>query len=145
MAATSATKVFRIDAGHRVFGHGGKCNHIHGHSYTIELTVAARFLDGLEMVIDFSILKERMGKWLDDNWDHGMLLNSEDPLRSVYETDPAFDGMKVFVFVKKNPTAEVLARFLYELSESMFPEVIPCRVRVWETPTCYAEYPDKET
>lgn len=144
MAATSVTRRFTFDAGHRVYGHAGRCSSIHGHTYTVELTVAARFLDGLEMVIDFAVLKERFGGWLDAHLDHGMMLNSDDPLASVYESSPAFDKMKVYVFVKKNPTAEVLARYLYVVAESMFQDIDVRSVKVWETASCSAAYPELE-
>ena len=69
-----------ISMGHRVVGHESKCRHLHGHNYRIHFVCTAPELDGVGRVIDFSEIKERLCQWLEENWDHKMVLWSEDPL-----------------------------------------------------------------
>ena len=69
-----------ISMGHRVVGHESKCRHLHGHNYRIHFVCTAPELDGVGRVIDFSEIKERLCQWLEENWDHKMVLWAEDPL-----------------------------------------------------------------
>ena len=64
-------------------------------------------LDNLGRVIDFSVIKELLCKWLDDNWDHKMILWDQDPLfTELLKLDSSV------VSIPYNPTAENLARYL---------------------------------
>lgn len=98
-----------ISCGHRVYGHESKCAHLHGHNYRIHFLCRAKAggLDTLGRVIDFSVIKERLCMWLEDNWDHRFLVWDRDPQRSSLQ---AIDN-KV-VAVPFNPTAENMASFL---------------------------------
>ena len=51
-----------FDAGHRVIGHKNKCQYLHGHRYSLEITATALELDELGMVADFVVLKKIMKK-----------------------------------------------------------------------------------
>ena len=133
------TKELNFCAAHRLLAYGGKCGRLHGHNYKIEVT-CSWILDRHNMVIDFSTIKNIVGEWVDENWDHMTILNSEDELRNtVGHVD------NVFVFNDENPTAEVMARFLYDKFVGEFKAcyVRLDKIRVWETPTCWAEYGEK--
>lgn len=144
----TATRSLPFDAGHRVLGHGSKCRYLHGHRYVAEITVSTFGLDSLGMVIDFGIVKERVGKWIDDNWDHNMLLNSGDPLTEVWrneveelgEVTEIFASKTPYIFDDCNPTAEVIANELFHKAKELLPEVSIESVRIYETPNCWAEY-----
>jgi 6-pyruvoyltetrahydropterin/6-carboxytetrahydropterin synthase len=126
-------------AGHRVLGHEGKCNQPHGHNYVVYLHARSQSLtplDDVGRVIDFAVLKEKVGGWIDQYWDHLFL---------VWEKDGALIqamrqcGGKIFV-LPKNPTAENLADYLLH---SVCPVVIEKPVEVFqvsieETENCYA-------
>lgn len=102
-----AIRKHEIHAGHRVYGHSGKCQSLHGHSYIIHFYCQATQLDQLGMVIDFSIIKSTLCQWLEDNYDHRMLIWDQDPLGiKLKELDP-----KVCI-VPYNPTAENIAHHL---------------------------------
>lgn len=132
------TRRLEFDAGHRVMGHGGKCASPHGHRYVVEVTCSAPTLDDLGMVMDFGCIKEKLGTWLDDEWDHGMVLDKRDPL-----IERLF-GYKVYE-LPYNPTAENMAKYL---AEEVWPnlmfehaeDVHLVSVRVWETPNCSATW-----
>lgn len=107
MSKITATRYHDFSAGHRVHGHEGKCAHLHGHNYRVHFTVEGH-LDMLGRVIDFSAIKDRLCNWLEANWDHKMLIGTNDPLLPglVYLDH---DGI---IEVPFNPTAENMANYL---------------------------------
>lgn len=140
---TTVTRKFTFDAGHRVLGHSGKCRHLHGHTYTAEVTVAAEGLDNLGMVVDFGVIKEKVGTWLDQNWDHNLILHRRDPIMCLVPEarECVCDGREPYVLPGLlNPTAEVMAEHLYRAAQSLLEGFRVVRVRLWETPNCYADY-----
>ena len=142
----SCTRRFVIDAGHRVLGHQGKCRHLHGHRYEIEVTVSSRGLDALGMVVDFSVIKDKVGKWLDDNLDHNLILHPDDPLLQDPGNAEVFAGRSPFVMPHgKNPTAENLAFLVYkQAGELLRPDGLWIdHVRVYETENCWADFSPK--
>src|SRR3954447_18193886 len=74
------TRKHEIHCGHRVCGHEGKCRNLHGHAYVIHFTCEADSLDDLGRVIDFRVIKSLLCQWLEDTWDHRMLIWEEDPM-----------------------------------------------------------------
>lgn len=115
-----ANRYHDISCGHRVYGHESKCAHLHGHNYRIHFAVAAvplrnqhntSDLDAIGRVMDFSVIKEKLCMWLEDNWDHKFLIWWNDPMRqTLQDLDP--DGVVVTSF---NPTAENMAEYLVEI------------------------------
>lgn len=125
------------DAGHRVFNHESKCNHLHGHRYKARIFVTAAKLDDLDRVIDFGVVKGLLLPWINKNWDHATILNSEDPLVPLLQGA----GQNINIIEGENPTAEVMARVLFQYAEMLLPETIDVvGVRLWETPNCAAYY-----
>ncbi len=134
------TRLLEFDAAHRVMDHHSKCANLHGHRYKVEIVAAAPVLDHIGMVIDFSILKSKIGTWIDQNWDHTAIIFSQD-----VQTLVALEGVPKNkpIFVSSfNPTAENMAAYLLkevcpQLMSDTGVEIVG--VRVWETPNCYAE------
>lgn len=130
------TRVHEIAAGHRVYGHESRCARLHGHSYKFEITCTAPELDSLGRVVDFSVIKEMACQWLEDNWDHRMLLWDLDPILLYIQKEDA-----TVVPLPFNPTAENLAKYFCGIADSLLPQGIRCiRVGVWETSKCFAEF-----
>lgn len=134
------TRFHDISAGHRVTGHEGACQHLHGHNYRIFFTVASVGLDQLGRVVDFGIVKQRLCHWLEANWDHKMLIWYKDPkVNEIKDIDP--EGVNIIGF---NPTAENMARHLVEfvgpqeLCDMSWLRLIS--VKVEETRKCSATY-----
>ena len=73
-----ATRKLHFDAAHRVMQHESKCKYLHGHRYVVEATFEAAQLDDLGRVVDFGVIKERLGQWLDAHWDHATILYQKD-------------------------------------------------------------------
>ena len=129
-----------IDVGHRVVGQGSKCENIHGHRYRIEFYARSSSLNEIGMVIDFSVIKDLMCKWLDDNWDHKYLAFVEDPFFPILAELP---GVYPVDF---NPTAENIAAFLlYNVAPTLMEDtcVDIWKVVVHETLKCSAEVNDE--
>ena len=66
---TTAVRRITFNAGHRLWKHEGRCEHIHGHNYVAYFHATARELDEIGRVIDFNVLKTRLGDWIEENWD----------------------------------------------------------------------------
>lgn len=147
MPQITITRRFEFDYGHRVLGHEGKCASLHGHRGVAELTVRGPSLDDLGRVIDFGVLKSVIGAWIDNNWDHTMLLHEDDPLLTMcHSIDPSytvFGPRAPFVMPDKmNPTAENMALVLLSKSRLLLlsqKQIEPISVRMWETPKCYSD------
>ena len=126
-----------FDCGHRLLGYNGPCGVPHGHTYKAELLLQSPRLDQLGLLVDFTTLKARLKEWIDQHWDHGFLLNDRDEeLKRAFST---VKGAKLFGFKGENPSAEVMARCLFQTAREMFGDVVHS-ARVWESPTQYGEY-----
>lgn len=138
------TREIGIDAGHRVPDHGSKCRNLHGHRYTIQATCIGDLIDNGEqtgMVLDFGFLKDEMMKEIDAECDHATILYRGDSLLQDH-----MDAFGKLVLVDFIPTAENLAKYWFEklqlpvLIRSKYKAILK-RVRVYETPNCWADYP----
>ena len=139
----TCTRRLTFEAGHRVMGHENKCAHLHGHSYKVWLTAEATGLDSVGRVVDFSVLKELVGGWIDWQWDHGFLLHEKDAaaLVAVKSFQTEHGEQKVYL-LDGNPTAENLAwHLLKEVCPRLLirADVKIVRVVVQETENCSAE------
>lgn len=163
------SRKFEFDSGHRVLGHEGKCANLHGHRYVAEVRIACPNLDTLGRVIDFGKVKEIIGNWINENWDHNILLHVNDPLLKAVSILDRRDqcsppdltaikngtvigsatkeiiGRKPYVMpASLNPTAEniaeVLAHKCIELLGGPQAPLKVTKVRIYETPNCFADY-----
>lgn len=114
--------VREFSSAHNLRGYKGKCEELHGHNYKVELVIHGEKIDKIGMLCDFKILK----KYLDDvikKLDH-KYLNKIEP------------------FNKINPTAENIAKYIY--NEIKFkiqkPKLKICEVAVWESENQCAIY-----
>jgi 6-pyruvoyltetrahydropterin/6-carboxytetrahydropterin synthase len=126
-------------AGHRLHKHGGKCEYFHGHNYTADFYVTGDEVDDVGRVIDFAELKKLFKGWLDENWDHGFVLNQADEngLAAVKIVEPR----KYFV-LPYNPTAENMATYLLrEVCPKLLDRtgVTATKVVIWESDESFAE------
>ena len=82
-----------FEAAHRLVDYPGKCNRLHGHSWTVEMSVIGNKLDKIGMVADFKTLK-------------AMLMEVLDAMDQQYLNE-------LEAFKEINPTAENLAQNIY--------------------------------
>jgi 6-pyruvoyltetrahydropterin/6-carboxytetrahydropterin synthase len=102
----------KFQAAHFLREYRGKCEKIHGHTFQVEVAIDVRELDATGLGIDFTLIKAKLAAALPDH----SLLN------------------EVYNF---NPTAENIARQLYEALKEMFPVK---EVTVWESEDASATY-----
>lgn len=114
------TKIMTFDAAHQLPNEEcyGACSNLHGHTYKLEVTVAGPIRkEG--WVMNFKDLKQIMKKYV-DCYDHANL-------NDFYDL----------------PTAENMVQYMYEQMVidlgALKLGVVLYSVRLWETPTSYAE------
>ena len=133
----TVTKFIDFCYGHRLLEYKGKCCNIHGHNGKAEVELYSEKLNDLGMVVDFVDIKNILMEWIDENLDHQLLLSKDDPLVDVLKSN----GVGVFV-MDSNPTAESIARLIYDLAVS---KGLPVnRVTFWETDSSFAVYDGKK-
>lgn len=145
----SVERYHDISCGHRVYGHEGACSRLHGHNYRIHFVCVpviypgeinrSSNLDSVGRVIDFGVIKEKLGMWVEAHWDHKFLIYSLDPVAaSLKLIDP--NGV---VCVDFNPTAENMAEYLVTVvghQQLACTGVTLKSVTIEETAKCWATY-----
>ena len=129
----SVTKRIDFCYGHRLLDYDGICKHPHGHNAVAEIEVRTDELDNRNMVCDFSEIKRIVKGWIDRELDHKMILRHDDPLVA-----PLKQLGEPMYLLESNPTVERIAKLIFDQSRELGFEVIA--VRVWETPSSFAEY-----
>lgn len=128
---------FHFSAGHRVYQHESKCANMHGHNYVLWVYARAKELDHLGRVIDFSVLKERIGEWLATYWDHTFLYYDQD--KELVELAKIAPQLKPWFVCSFNPTAENMGGYLMK---DVFPklfselEISIEKIDIYETENC---------
>jgi 6-pyruvoyltetrahydropterin/6-carboxytetrahydropterin synthase len=115
-----------FSSAHNLRDYNGKCENVHGHNWRVRLYLSCYELDSTGFVMDFKEL-DKILKIITDKIDHTNLNNVEP-------------------FDKINPTAENIARFIYDeavkeialISEGVGVE----RAMVWESDRSCAYYGD---
>ena len=134
-----------MDCMHRVVDHTSKCRHCHGHSYLYDLTFEYDTITDIGYSIDFAELKRVGVQWLEDNMDHGALLN---PTDSVLINACKELNSKVWLMSLNgagnycNPSVENIAVEVFLAMEVLFrntPNLRPHAIKIYETPNCYTD------
>jgi 6-pyruvoyltetrahydropterin/6-carboxytetrahydropterin synthase len=113
------TKIFTFDAAHFLPKYEGKCKNLHGHRWTLEVTIKGFVNRDTGMVMDFSQIKKNVEPLI-NRLDHHLI---NDTL--------------------ENPTAEELVKFFWRELRPAFGTKL-YRIKVWESPDSYAEREGEE-
>jgi 6-pyruvoyltetrahydropterin/6-carboxytetrahydropterin synthase len=140
------TRRLEFDAGHRIPNHGSQCRHLHGHRYALEITlsgpvVATAGAADEGMVMDFSEVKAIAAKHVANAWDHAFLAWRDD--HEVTAFLGGLLGHKTVLF-RAPPTAEHLAQTAFAILDPLYQDRYGTglrleRVRLYETPNCWAD------
>jgi len=110
-----------FDAAHYLREYHGKCENLHGHRYTVILSIRSGKLDKGGIAYDFEILKKHLNSVLKE-FDH----------HSLNEVPP---------FDKINPSAENIAVTIYDRCQPLLGKKVKIsQVQVWETPNNQVTY-----
>jgi len=104
-----------FDAAHKLVGHPGRCQNLHGHTWYVDVEVQSKILDKLGMVIDFETLQKYLNDILPD---HAYLNES---------------------LALSQPTAEKIAQWVYERLDPMLNGQLKS-VTIWESPHSGVRY-----
>lgn len=149
MGKVTITKEFSWSMAHLLAGHEGLCKNLHGHNYKMQIEVTRKMEDVIMseinsqgMVIDFKDLKQLIIDKIVEPLDHAFMywINSPDPLEHEIAEILIKNERKV-AKVNYRPTAEEMAmNFFTTLTEELSILNLELRaVKVWETPTSFAE------
>jgi len=107
---------------HVLRGYEGKCGRLHGHNWKVAVTVATERLDEVGMGLDFSRLKEET--------------------RTVLAQVDHTHLNEVFPFTELNPTAENIAKWVWEMLGKRLDGTAleVTKVTVWESDSAAATF-----
>ena len=117
----TVVKEFTFDAAHWLPNYPGLCANLHGHTYRLQIGISGKIDPNTGMVYDFAKLKELVQYHITKHLDH-ICLNEC--------TEPGFPA--------KMPTAENMVDWIVGCFQGK--EENLQLVRLWETPTSYAEW-----
>lgn len=134
------TKFFEFAMAHRLSNYVGKCCNLHGHTYKLEVTIDGQIDESTEMLLDFNILKKIVNNKIIEELDHAIAINAKNPDKSdLYLIN--CPSVKMIEF-KGQTTTENLSRYIFNklYQELMFHNYSLYKVKLWESPTSFAEY-----
>jgi 6-pyruvoyltetrahydropterin/6-carboxytetrahydropterin synthase len=137
------SKEFTFDMAHALLGYDGLCKNIHGHSYTLIVTlkgspVADHQSPKNGMLIDFKDLKNIVNENIINKLDHALVLNDETPKELLDVLMKNYDKILVTAY---QPTTENMIADLAGQIKKLLPSQLKLHsLRLRETPTSYAEW-----
>jgi 6-pyruvoyltetrahydropterin/6-carboxytetrahydropterin synthase len=108
MTVVNANRYHDFSYGHCVTNHESHCYNRHGHNGRVTFYCEADKLDSIGRVIDFSVIKEKLCMWVENNFDHKFLMFKDDPRLEAMKSI----GTDDMVICDWNPTAENMAEYL---------------------------------
>lgn len=130
------TKEFRFEMAHALYGYDGPCKNIHGHSYSLSVSIIGKVKDKKNhskngMVVDFSELKEIVKSNIVDKFDHALVLNAISPHKKFEKV----------ILVNYQPTCEnLLIDFVKKIKPRLPKNIHLHHLCLRETSTSYAEW-----
>jgi 6-pyruvoyltetrahydropterin/6-carboxytetrahydropterin synthase len=143
MATIRISKEFNFDMAHALLGYDGLCKNIHGHSYTLVVTVKGTPIDDDSspkngMLIDFKELKSLIKQQIIEEFDHALVLNEKTPGSLINELKKHFDKIVLMAY---QPTTENMINDLAKRIILLLPSNLELyALQLRETPTSYAEW-----
>ncbi|HOV22095.1 MAG TPA: 6-carboxytetrahydropterin synthase QueD [bacterium] len=84
-----------FSSAHRLKNYKGKCEHLHGHNWKVEIIVSGTTLDNTGLLIDFGILKKKLDFIL-KQLDHKNL----NTIPFFNKTNPTSENISYYIFTK---------------------------------------------
>jgi len=147
MSVVRISKEFTFDMAHALLGYDGLCKNIHGHSYTLVVTIKGIPVSDHQspkngMLIDFKDLKNIIKANIINKLDHALVLNDETPKELLDVLMKNYDKILVTAY---QPTTENMIADLAGQIKKLLPSHLKLHsLRLRETPTSFAEWFDDE-
>jgi 6-pyruvoyltetrahydropterin/6-carboxytetrahydropterin synthase len=129
---TGIYKEVQIDTSHRLLYYAGKCANLHGHRWKVEIWIEGVPDPATQILIDYSMIKRIV-----DKYDHQIILNQDDPMV------PRIREFNTVITTPGDPTSELMASIirddLYAYCREQGIEATVTKIRIWESPTAFAE------
>ncbi|MBT8259885.1 MAG: 6-carboxytetrahydropterin synthase [Bacteroidia bacterium] len=144
MSKIRITKKFSFETGHALYGYDGKCRNVHGHSYSLNVTVIGTPINNTEnvkfgMVIDFGDLKKIVKEEIVNVFDHATVFNKNTP--HVELAKELEDRGHNVLLVDYQPTSEMMVIDFAEKIKKRLPKNITLHsLKLQETKTSFAEW-----
>lgn len=123
-----SSKTFRgFPCAHRKWRHEGHCAWVHGYSREFIVWFEATERDENGFVMDFGDL-DAVRAWLDERFDHTLLVDADDPLLPDFRALEAKGAAKLTVF--EDVGMEGTAKYVYDFLDPWVRERTRGRVRV---------------
>lgn len=119
------SKEFTFDAAHHLHAYEGKCKNLHGHTYKVVFGISGK-PDEVGITVDFGQIKEIWKSEIEPFLDHRYLNETLPPMNTTAE------NMVVWLYEQMEHALSQQEAFIQQETRTEF-------VRVYETPTSYAE------
>ena len=135
----STKKFGPITTSHRQWRDKGSCKFIHGYARYIEVTFACSYLNEQQWVMDFGGLN-KLNDWLHQQWDHRLLISSDDPLLQDFKMLHDKDGCNLNIMdINKGwgPGIESSCKFVLDYADNWIKQltsnrVLISKIQIWE-------------
>jgi 6-pyruvoyltetrahydropterin/6-carboxytetrahydropterin synthase len=137
------TKEFRFEMAHSLPNHHGLCKNIHGHSYTLSVTIIgepnpSQIDADAGMVMDFGDLKTIVRETIISKFDHALVIHKDLSNSLIKELKENFEKI---IPVNYQPTSELLLLDFVNLIQPRLPKGSKLfSLRLRETATSVAEW-----
>lgn len=151
------TRKGNFDSGHRVMNEQYKCYLPHGHTYNYELSFSFEHPEEIGYAIDFKEIKRVFCEFIEEYFDHGMILNPKDEI--LIKATKDLNGKLWLMSLNGsgeycNPSVENIAKELFiamnYLCELLYGDsgtgLKIHQIKIFETPNCWTDcYRDSYT
>jgi 6-pyruvoyltetrahydropterin/6-carboxytetrahydropterin synthase len=135
------TKIFHFETAHAIYGYQGACKNIHGHSYELQVTIAANnnedeFIEAPGFIIDFKEIKHIVKTNIVEQFDHKLILSE-----AFIKANKTIDTQQNLVVWKYEPTAEnILIHIKKNLFNLLSKDLKLVHLKLYETKDSFAEW-----
>lgn len=146
MAIVRGTKCFEFEMAHALWNYDGPCQHIHGHSYKLEICIKgeplhAEALPKNGMIFDFKLLKELVTAQIIKPFDHAFVVCKHADYAAQIPSTGISQLFEKHVIVDYQPTCEnFVVDFARRIQKYLPREVELYSVKLHETASSYAEW-----
>lgn len=144
-AVIRVTKMFTFDMAHALNGYDGPCRNIHGHTYSLFVSIKGKVKNDIEdpkngMVMDFGFLKKIVKEEIISEFDHALVLEDSMAYSEGLRTQLKQQFDKV-IYLPLQPTCEnLMLHYLHLLMPHFTNHLELVYIKLSETPTSYTEW-----